>query len=226
MKNLFLAAIIVAALILPGEVYAAGCSRPSGKQAIERYDIIFKGKALSTKPIDGSFSEIWHPVDSYTEFEVLKAYKGDLSDTVNIYHRIVPTKHLSINFDKDGETMVFAFRNKDDWCVTGMCGGMFLNLDPKHLYELAAPEDLKGPFAEFLLENPEKDYQRKRRKQKKAIGIIEELEIFRSRIQLADALIQEHGQSIFYEHKGQLLEEYRLYGEAVETYRQGSGACR
>lgn len=92
--------IVLCLAILPFSVQAMSCRNdPDG---IYKYEIVFKGEAVSTKKVDEKDlvrSDHYNTPSRVTRFKVLKKYKGPISEFVDVYHNDSDTVYTK---DKEG----------------------------------------------------------------------------------------------------------------------------
>lgn len=92
--------IVLCLAILPFSVQAMSCRNdPDG---IYKYEIVFKGEAVSTKKVDEKDlvrSDHYNTPSRVTRFKVLKKYKGPIAEFVDVYHNDSDTVYTK---DKEG----------------------------------------------------------------------------------------------------------------------------
>ncbi len=92
--------IVLCLAILPFSVQAMICK--NDLEGIYKYEIVFKGEAVSTKKVDEKDlvrSDHYNTPPRVTRFKVLKKYKGPISEFVDVYHMDSNTVYFK---DKDG----------------------------------------------------------------------------------------------------------------------------
>jgi hypothetical protein len=114
--------ILLETVTLARTVNANTCRMPQGKDILAAYEVIFKGRAISTHK---SYL-LWNPnrlPDSYTEFEVLEVFKGKIDQKIRVYHsRKQDNETPPVIFEKDSLEIVFAHhRTASDLLTVDAC---------------------------------------------------------------------------------------------------------
>ncbi|MEP3892051.1 MAG: hypothetical protein ABJN69_16460 [Hellea sp.] len=110
-------AIAFAALLSSGFAYACSCLTPNSiPEKIEATPVIFHGKVKK---------QLWRGIPFFsakkTIFTVVKSYKGELGETVEVFHAAPLGGNCGTAFDRRFQGLVFAYVDDGDEFVTGSC---------------------------------------------------------------------------------------------------------
>ncbi|MCB2090299.1 MAG: pentapeptide repeat-containing protein [Alphaproteobacteria bacterium] len=127
--------IIFTGLLFPVNSFALSCVFPRGKELVQQYDIIFEGRASSTKNIPSeNFKQnegdvIRGQADTITTFIVDRIIKGNISDEVEIMHP-GPQSRWGRSFLKDVPMIIFArYSTISDDLYISICNSSFILQD-------------------------------------------------------------------------------------------------
>jgi len=154
MRRIFIILVVLVITSLPDTAEAYSCRVPQGKDAIAGYAAIFKGRVLATHRSYFFWKSKGQP-DSYTEFEVLEVFKGDIGQRVRVYHsRKQDIEAPPVVFERDAEEVVFAHRLAgDNFYRAYKCGyhiitGNTLRILMKYKDEIQLLNGLRGEYGE------------------------------------------------------------------------------
>jgi len=194
MKNVVVI-FALAFLLLPVSAQAMSCAKQGPSVAIQKYDVIFVGRALLGKtniPVKPLTEKI-RAANGYTEFAVLKTYKGTLPKTVRVYYELVSAVGGEVSFAKNWRGIIFAGQD-------GLTGRLFTSY--------CSPSIFFGPNGKHLT----------------GAETQEELERFYGSVRALDEEVeaaQRNGAPVpvvAYMQKGNILEQYKDYPRALDAY--------
>ncbi len=182
-------------LVIPNQAHALSCMVPSGKELIQQYDVIFKGKATSTKSTQGLLDKLSQHKsripDSHTSFVINEVIKGNIKDKIEIYHTVKSSIGGSKSFKAGSEYIIYARRSEDGTYYRVDACTPVTNLEQLKQYTHPA-------MATTLVE----------------------IEKFQSLKQGIDKLIQQYGSDEYYLQKASLLDEYKDYEQEKLLYEE------